>query len=196
MTPKELRAAIGLPESATDDEVKERLKVLHAGTETPPPPPPPQPDQPEEDGDEEDDDGDQEVEQPPEGDPAPAGAPPETATVDAAAFRQLQEDARLGREAREQQIAARRKSKVTAAIQAGKVPPARRAAYEKLMAADEDGTTTLLAGLEENVIPVESRGKTTVAADVAATSDDYPLQWLSPGERARVLAARAQEVTS
>jgi hypothetical protein len=191
MTPKELRAAIGLPESASDEEVKERLKTLKAddGTEAPPPPAP-DPDEESEDEDE-GDDGDTETETPPA-----EPAAPSTTTVDAAAFRQLQEDARLGREAREQQITARRKGRVKAAIAAGKIPPSRREHYEKLMSADEEGTAALLDELQAGVIPVELVGQATVDAGVSGHDDSYPVSWLSPDERARVNAARKQEVVS
>jgi hypothetical protein len=102
----------------------------------------------------------------------------------------------LGREAREQQITARRKSKVTKAIGKGKIPPSRREHYEKLMAADEAGTSALLDELQEGVIPVELVGKNTVEAGTAGGGDDYPLHWLSHEEQARVRAARQQEVAS
>lgn len=196
MTPKELRAAIGLPESASDEEVKERLKVMGQGTEAPPPPDPPKPDENDEDDDEDDGDTPPNVDDPVG--PGRVETPPgeSTTTVDAAAFRQLQEDARLGREAREQQITARRKGRVKAAIQAGKIPPSRREHYEKLMAADEEGTSSLLDELQGGVIPVELVGQATVDAGVAGVSDDYPVSWLSPDERARVHAARQQEVAS
>lgn len=112
------------------------------------------------------------------------------ANVDPEAFRQMQEDARLGREARQEQITARRNGIIDGAIKAGKIPPARRAHYSKLMEADEKGTTDLLASLEAGVVPVGDEvgnGNTDEAMDASA----YPEEWLNDTERARVAAARA-----
>lgn len=84
---------------------------------------------------------------------------PVAAKLDPDAFAQMQEDAKLGREAREEQVSARRAGKVAEAIQAGKIPPARQEHYLALMKSDEDGTTAFLAALTDGAIPVDERGK-------------------------------------
>lgn len=110
-------------------------------------------------------------------------------SMDPEALRQLQADAQMGRDARAEQITARRGGKVEAAIKAGKIPVARRAHYSKLMETDEEGTTAVLASLEAGVIPVdEALGSNNT--DEALDSSAYEESWLSDSERARIAAAR------
>jgi hypothetical protein len=88
-------------------------------------------------------------------------------TVDREQYSRLQADARMGREAREQQLRTDREHTVDAAIQAGKFPPARRDHYLALLERDPDGTRTFIDELATGVIPVDERGvATTAAADV------------------------------
>lgn len=96
----------------------------------------------------------------------------------------------MGREARQEQISARRTRVVDDAIRAGRIPPARRAHYSQLMDADEEGTTALLASLEAGVVPVGDEvgsGNTDEALD----GSSYPEEWLSDEERRRITAARS-----
>lgn len=109
--------------------------------------------------------------------------------VDPEAWRQMQEDARLGREARQEQITARRARVVDEAIRAGRIPPARRAHYSRLMEVDEEGTTQLLASLEAGVVPVDELGSGNT--DEVQDSSSYPEEWLTDEERRRVAAARS-----
>lgn len=95
----------------------------------------------------------------------------------------------MGREARQEQINARRGGKVGDAIKAGKIPPARRAHYMTLMENDEEGTTQMLASLEAGVVPVDETGSANT--DEALDGSSYPEEWLSDPERARIAAARA-----
>jgi ATP-dependent protease ClpP protease subunit len=68
-------------------------------------------------------------------------------SLDSAALAALQADAALGRQAREEQVQARRVAAVDAAIKAGKVVPARRDHWLAQIAADEEGVTATLAAL-------------------------------------------------
>lgn len=79
---------------------------------------------------------------------APAAASAEVVSVDRATWDQVQADARLGRDARNEQVEARRAGKVDAAIAQGKIVPARREHWLTLMRHDEDGTTAVLDGLQ------------------------------------------------
>ncbi len=84
---------------------------------------------------------------------------PGTVTLDEAAFADLQAQAAEGREARRQQIDAERHAKVDAAIKAGKIPPARKEAWLKMLEADP-GAEATLASLPDNTIPVKESGFT------------------------------------
>lgn len=113
------------------------------------------------------------------------------ARVDQETLRQLQEDAKAGREARAEQIAARRHGVVEAAIRAGKIPPARRDHYRTMMDADEEGTTQLLASLDAGVLPVgEETGSGDSPEAEALSGSEYPTEWLSDNERNKIAAAK------
>lgn len=113
------------------------------------------------------------------------------AVIDRATLDQLKADAAEGRAARAEQVKARRGAKVAAAISKGKIPPSRREHFSKLMENDEEGTTTYLESLEEGVIPVgdveTGRGD---SGDESVAGSEYPEEWLSVGERARIAAAK------
>lgn len=93
--------------------------------------------------------------------PAPRFAPPEgTVLMDADQVEQLRADARAGAEARAQQISDRRAGVVDAAIQDGRVAPARRDHWLAQLAADEEGATEVLASLAPGTIPMAPAGFT------------------------------------
>jgi len=191
MDPKEIRKLLGLPEDATDEQVKEKLEAVGESTEPPAGEP-----------------GESETETPAEettpDDPPPEETPPgeetetetETATpegavpVDASALADLQRRAKMGEEAREQQLKSEENADIEAAIKAGKFPRSSEKHYRKLYAADREGTKKLLAELEPGLIPVdgEELGEGGTGEEVAASQTSYPKHWLSPGERARVEA--------
>ena len=187
LDPKALRAAIGLPENATEEEVKERLAAFKASAEGTQPPPPAE-DTPT-DGEEEAEEESSET-----GEEAPAQEQSTEAsgvvTVERQAFEQLRADAAMGRAAREEQLREERESFLAAAVNAGKFPPARKDHFRKLWDADEEGTRKLVASLEDNVVPVQARGASQ-PTDHEAGADDYPTEHLSPVERERIAAERA-----
>jgi hypothetical protein len=200
MDPKKLREQLGLPEDATDEDVEAKIaELVAASAETPPKP------------DDDDDDEEQEDDnRPPNeetGTPVPGTQEPATAlaasgvvSVDAAALARLQQDAQMGRQAREQQIAAERGRMLDDAIKAGKFAPSRRDHFLKLLAADESGTKKLIDDLAENVIPVEARGDSSIQSpnEVAAVEAAYPNEWLTEEERTRrdaFYARQRQEVS-
>lgn len=101
---------------------------------------------------------------------APTAKLPEgVVAVDAATLDQLKADAAAGRQAREDQVAARRKGVVDQAIADGKFATSMREHYAGLIEKDEEGTTKLLAAMPANVIPVEAKG---TGADADPSSDD------------------------
>jgi ATP-dependent protease ClpP protease subunit len=78
--------------------------------------------------------------------------------VDQAVLEQLRADAQAGREARQQQLTAERDTAITAAITAGKTPPARRDHWAKAWDADPEGTRAVLDALEPGLVPVAELG--------------------------------------
>lgn len=81
-----------------------------------------------------------------------------TITIDASAWDAIQErtkrlEADAQRRARDE-----RDEVVSAAVRAGKFPPARKEHWVRLWDADPEGTREVLAGLKPNVVPVEAQG--------------------------------------
>jgi len=104
---------------------------------------------------------------------APSTTPPGTVVLDEAQHAQLLADARDGREARAQQRAERRERLVQAAVDDGRVPPARRAQWLAYLEADP-GAEETLAGLQKGLVPLDEIGYASkdTPADPAA-ADDY-----------------------
>lgn len=130
--------------------------------------------------------------EPAEGEPAAvAAAQSATVTVDREAWDTMQRTQTALQADLETRVKAARDGVVMDAIKAGKIPPSRKEHYVKLMDADPDGTTELLAGLEA-VIPVEQRetGVADPSGGSSQLSSDYDMAWLSDSERARVEAHR------
>ncbi|MCW3766462.1 Clp protease ClpP [Paenarthrobacter sp. PAE-2] len=93
-----------------------------------------------------------------EQEPAPAAqAAPGTVLLDADQYEALRNDANQGREAREQQLADSRASLVTAAVNDGRISPARREHWMNTLEADP-GMAETLAKLEKGLVPLEAKG--------------------------------------
>lgn len=92
-------------------------------------------------------------------------------TLDPAALAALQADAALGREARQEQVRARRVAAVDAAIASGRVVPARREHWLAQMEADEEGTTSVLAALTPVFGTAEVGHDDGSVADTSSTPD-------------------------
>lgn len=91
----------------------------------------------------------------PPADPPPA--PPEqphVATVDASALQELQERARRGDEAIASRAQEQRQALASAAVADGRIPPARREAWTRLLEADPDAAQQALASMPKGLIPV------------------------------------------
>ncbi|RPE75647.1 ATP-dependent protease ClpP protease subunit [Curtobacterium sp. PhB137] len=99
-----------------------------------------------------------------------APIPEGTTLVENSVLDNLRADAAAGREARNQQIADRREAKVTAAIEQGKIAPARADHWRAALAADEDGATETLNSLATDlVVPTAALG---VTGGVNESSDE------------------------
>lgn len=103
------------------------------------------------------------------------GLPQGVVTVDSTVLEELQASARLGREAREQQIVAGRNALVDAAVADGRISPARRQAWLDTLTLDP-GAEESLKALTPGLIPLAPKGYT---GGVEPSSDDdaYPATW-------------------
>lgn len=105
--------------------------------------------------------------------PTQPPTPPGTVVLDEVQHTQLLADARDGREARAQQLAERRIALVQAAIDDGRVPPARRNHWLAYLENDPGGEEAL-AALKPGLVPLNEIGYASkdTPADPAA-ADDY-----------------------
>lgn len=95
---------------------------------------------------------------------------------------QLRDDARAGRQARDEQIAARREGIIKDALREGRITAASAPSFRTMLDKDEDGTTKVLASLAENTVPVAEIGHT--AGEVSAEDALYAAAWGADGEDA------------
>ena len=92
-------------------------------------------------------------------DEAPSASVPEgTVLVDQTQYEQMRADAAAGREAREQQIAANRDQMVDDAVKDGRIAPANRDAFRKMLDTDEARGAEVINQLQPNTVPVAEIG--------------------------------------
>lgn len=105
---------------------------------------------------------------------APAAAlPPGVVTVEAATLAELRAAAQRGDEARTRQEAEDREALVSAAVNDGRISPARRTAWLAQLAADP-GAAETLASLEKGLVPVGAPiGYDDAAVTDSVSNDDY-----------------------
>ena len=174
MDPTQLREQLGLPESASDEEVLERISELRAADT-----------QAEGDGDEEtpperktgepasDDEGKQvqteeEVEDPPAQDEqaqtpekiaASLNLPEGVQLVDAATLQELREAAQRGQSAWQRQQEEERERILASAVDEGKIAVAQVDSYRTRWEADPDMTRDLIVNhLASGLVPMDERG--------------------------------------
>lgn len=153
MDPAEIRQLLGLAEDATDDDVREAMRLR-----APEPAAGDEPDaEPEGDG-----------EPAPEAVvPEPVAASADTVTVDRATWEAMRSGAADGQAARAEQLRVHREEVVAAAVADGRIPPARREHWLRQIETDP-GAEQVLAGLERGLIPVTERGTAP-----SATTDEF-----------------------
>lgn len=92
-------------------------------------------------------------------DEAPSASVPDgTVLVDQTQYEQMRADAAAGREAREQQIAANRDQMVDDAVKDGRIAPANRDAFRKMLDTDEARGAEVINQLQPNAVPVAEIG--------------------------------------
>lgn len=116
-------------------------------------------------------------------DPQPTASTPEgTVLVDQAAFADLQAQAALGAQAREQQMAAHREQVLDDAVRTGRIAPSARKGWAALLLERPTAEATL-AELPANTIPVTEIGHVgQVESDAVASADDVLYASVYPKE--------------
>lgn len=111
-------------------------------------------------------------------DSTPAALPEGVVAVDRATLDQLRADAQMGREARTEQIAARREETVQAAVRDGRIPPARADHWRAQLTADP-GAEQVLNDLPKGLVALAPLG---YVGGVQESSDDDVYAALYPEE--------------
>lgn len=173
---------LGLSEDASQEEIDAKLDELTAETppaedppaETPPAETPPAEDPPAEDPPKEDPTADPNAEEA----VAASGGP---VPVDPDALAELQRQAAMGVQARQQQLNGERDRILAKAVEDGKIPPASKDHYKTLWDKDPKGTSETLASLTPGIIPTDERGGTPPEEQLQAEA--YPAGWLPEVQR-------------
>jgi hypothetical protein len=180
-----LRRDLGLPDTATDEQVTARIVELRAAapgivaesTEG-------EEETTEEEAEEEAAEGEAlpEPEPPTEGEGAPAG----TVTLDAAAYAQLKAGADAGLRAEAARVAAANEALIEGAIREGKFPPARKQYWANYLKVDPEGAKQSIASLSPGMIPVNERGTALTGETPDGLPEGLPDTWFPelPGRRA------------
>ena len=106
--------------------------------------------------------------------------PEGTVLVDKGQWEQVKQDAEAGRQARAEQVAARRDALITDALREGRISPANSEAYRQMLDVDEERATRVLNALQPNTVPVSEIGHAGGQGDEVAEVDDaYPSNWIT-----------------
>lgn len=173
MEPNEVRQLLGLPEDASDDDVRAKLAERAEAPQEVPSPAESEP------GAEESEESEAPAEETPEESEPSSEPTPEEAeqpvTVDAATWREVKASAERGEAAHRQLADEKRERILTDAVKAGKFPPSRVEHYRAAYNADPEGTEQLIASLAEGLVPVHEEGG---APGESASEAAYPVEWL------------------
>ena len=108
--------------------------------------------------------------------------PEGTVLVDKGQWEQVRQDAEAGRQARAEQVTARRDALIADALREGRISPANSEAYRQMLDVDEERATRVLNTLQPNTaVPVTEIGHAGGQGDeVAEVVDDaYPSNWIT-----------------
>ena len=108
--------------------------------------------------------------------------PEGTVLVDKGQWEQVKQDAEAGRQARAEQVTARRDALIADALREGRISPANSEAYRQMLDVDEERAARVLNALQPNTaVPVAEIGHAGGQGDeVAEVVDDaYPSNWIT-----------------
>ena len=108
--------------------------------------------------------------------------PEGTVLVDKGQWEQVRQDAEAGRQARAEQVTARRNALIADALREGRISPANSEAYRQMLDVDEERAARVLNTLQPNTaVPVTEIGHAGGQGDeVAEVVDDaYPSNWIT-----------------
>ena len=108
--------------------------------------------------------------------------PEGTVLVDKGQWEQVRQDAEAGRQARAEQVTARRDALIADALREGRISPANSEAYRQMLDVDEERAARVLNTLQPNTaVPVAEIGHAGGQGDeVAEVVDDaYPSNWIT-----------------
>ena len=108
--------------------------------------------------------------------------PEGTVLVDKGQWEQVKQDAEAGRQARAEQVTARRDALIADALREGRISPANSEAYRQMLDVDEERAARVLNALQPNTaVPVTEIGHAGGQGDeVAEVVDDaYPSNWIT-----------------
>jgi hypothetical protein len=208
MDPKEIRQLLSLPEDATDEQVREALQARDAGgtsstsTEggttgvgtggaepaTPgeePKPDPPTPPAPT---------GDREAAEGGAGGATASAGNGDVVQLDRATFEELKRGSAAAIRLEEDNRKTAIENEVAAAVGDGRIPPARKDHWKKMLEADFEGGKATLASIEPGLIPVEQRGVARTNEDGTHADQEQVQNWteqLFPETRGRRQAEQA-----
>ena len=107
--------------------------------------------------------------------------PEGTVLVDKGQWEQVKQDAEAGRQARAEQVTARRDALIADALREGRISPANSEAYRAMLDVDEERAARVLNALQPNsAVPVSEIGHAGGQGDEVAEVDDaYPSNWIT-----------------
>ena len=110
--------------------------------------------------------------------------PEGTVLVDKGQWEQVKQDAEAGRQARAEQVTARRDALIADALREGRISPANSEAYRQMLDVDEERAARVLNALQPNTaVPVSeighAGGQGDEVAEVDEVDDAYPSNWIT-----------------
>ena len=108
--------------------------------------------------------------------------PEGTVLVDKGQWEQVRQDAEAGRQARAEQVTARRDALIADALREGRISPANSEAYRQMLDVDEERAARVLNALQPNTaVPVTEIGHAGGQGDEVAdvVDDAYPSNWIT-----------------
>ena len=133
-----------------------------------------------------------------EGAPDPASVSA-TVTLDRQAYEALKRGADLAVNHETERVTARISETIEAAVNDGRIPPARREHWKKALEADFDGNKAVIEGLERGLVPLAARGSGGPGGEDAVGTGEgegLPADWFPEIKTIRAQAESGSRVTN